>query len=105
VASQDPKHSDNFARGNLATADPTAELARTPGRAVNNTVAAEAAERKREYTAGGDDGTATAPPALAAPARPSLVAAATARIRAPERPSPFGVAQFPPIPLPPGMAK
>jgi len=106
VASQ---HSDNVARGDAASTTTTAESSHAAGRSIDNAARATAAEHERTFAAGGDGGPGV--PAQPAPAHPvpatasSLVAAATTRVRAPDRPSPFGVGQFPPLPLPPGLVK
>ncbi len=103
---QDPRHSDNVARGDLQGAAPAAESSRVDGRVIDNAARAAAAERERTFTGGGDEGIgAGAPVATTPPTRPSLVAAAASRVRGLERPSPFGVGHFPPLPLPPGMRK
>ena len=101
------QHSDNVARGDAASTTTTAESSHAAGRSIDNAARATAAEHERTFAAGGDGGPGVpAQPAPAQPAPvPSLVAAATTRVRAPDRPSPFGVGQFPPLPLPPGLAK
>lgn len=102
---QDPRLSDNVARGDAPGSAVASESSRTDGRAVDNAARARAAERERTFTSGGDDNAAGGPPPVATVGAPSLVAAASARIRGLERPSPFGVGQFPPLPPPPGMTE
>jgi len=86
------------------TSTPTPSApAKTTAKAVDNGDQAALAEQQREFTSGGDAPATNAPP----PNDPARRALATARVdasiaavRRVERPSPFGVSQFPPLPQP-----
>lgn len=85
-----------------ATATPGVTTA--PKQAVDNETQATLAEHQREFTTGGGSDAASGADA-ASGVDPTTVlqalARATERVRAPDRPSPFGVSQFPPLPEPP----
>ena len=72
---------------------------KTERKAIDNDAQAAEVEQRRELAAGGGD---DAIPATEAPAGAAAAAIerATQRVRATDRPSPFGVAQFPPLPQP-----
>ena len=78
--------------------------AKTAPKAVDNGDQAAIAEQQREFAAGGGDGAAANPAPPNDPARRALsqarVEASIAAVRRAERPSPFGVSQFPPLPQP-----
>ncbi len=100
--SVDARHSDTFAKTEAASEAATSSTPTTATPGVDNGAQAARAARIREhtFTPGGDDETAPPRPAVATPAP---LANAIARVQMFERPSPFGVAQFPPLPIPPGI--
>lgn len=83
----------------------TGEKQTTPA-SVDNAAQAVIAERERTFTMGGDGpaagGGTGGGPRPAAPA--VLLDGAILRAKAVDRPSPFGVAQFPTLPEPPARA-
>lgn len=95
-------HVDSFSKTEApstqtATLQPTSER-----KAVSNDVQAAAVEEQREFLAGGDGGgPASSAPEARGAAAAVAIERATERVRATDRPSPFGVAQFPPLPPPP----
>jgi hypothetical protein len=95
----DKGHADSFQRTEPQTAGATAKAGKTEQRATDNEAQAALAAAEREYTVGGGTEAAPAPPASPA----QRLAAAIARTRAFDRPSPFGTAHFPPLPVPPGV--
>jgi hypothetical protein len=95
----DKGHADTFQRTEPQTSGGTPQPGKTEQRATDNEAQAARAEAEREFTVGG--GTEVAPPAAALPAE--RLAAAIARTRAFDRPSPFGTGHFPPLPVPPGV--
>ena len=98
-------HSDQVARVEQPAPTTATPKATKPARRVDNTDQAALAEHQRERTfaTGGDD-PAGAPASPAAAVTPALqrLDAAIHLVRSAGRPSPFGVSQFPPLPLPPG---
>jgi len=94
-------HADSFTKIDAPSGSAPAQAPRVDRKTVQNDAQAAVAEQQREYTAGGggDEG-GTTPPAEASPAA-AAIERAIARVRAPERPSPFGAGQFPPLPAPP----
>jgi hypothetical protein len=102
--SSEPRHSDNVARVEPSTGASAAPTVAGERRTQDNDTQAEraAAAREREFTVGGGDPEAGAP--RAAPPVPLPLEHALARLRAVDRPSPFGVAHFPPLPAPPGVS-
>jgi len=96
-------HADTVAHvAQPTTATPTTQGKAAP-KAVDNGDQASLAERQREFAAGGGDGPAgNAAPAETRPAQAiARLERSIAIVGRAERPSPFGVAQFPPLPPPP----
>jgi len=75
--------------------------AAAPRGTVDNDAKAAEVEQRREHQGGGGDDDAKPSPEVLARARAEAISRATSRVRAPDRPSPFGVSQFPPLPPPP----
>ena len=98
--SSNDRHADAATHAQPATITEKAPAAVVPGVSIDNGARAAEVERERVFAAGDDTEPGAQPPA--AEAR-SLIVEAAARIRAADRPSPFGVAQFPPLPVPPLM--
>ena len=94
------RHVDSFSKTEPGSATQASPAKAADKRGTDNAAQASRAEAQREYTAGGGD-TESAAPAPAAPA--ARMVAAIARVRASDRPSPFGTAHFPPLPVPPGV--
>ena len=96
----DSRHSDNFQRGEPATKAAAKDKPTAQPKPVDNESQAALAEAQRSFTVGGDapETGGTAPP----DAHPTpMIDAALSRFARPDRPSPFGVAHFPPLPMPP----
>ena len=96
-------HVDSFSKTEGPQAQTATPQANAQRKAVSNDVQAAEVEQRREFLAGGDGG---GDPTSSGPEAPGVAAAAaieraTERVRATDRPSPFGVAQFPPLPPPP----
>ncbi|NVB83756.1 MAG: hypothetical protein HOV81_35605 [Kofleriaceae bacterium] len=95
------EHSDSFSKMAQPEARAAAPAAQSATKKTNNEAqsALAAAERQHEFTVGGGD------PEGGAPAQQPLarIEGAILRVRASDRPSPFGVAHFPPLPVPPGL--
>jgi len=118
----DSRHSDNFRRGDAATGAVAKDKPATAPKTTDNEARAALAEAQRErtFTMGGDAPEGSTPPgAPASPATPTapddsasqprptpILDAALRRLASDhasgQRPSPFGVAHFPPLPVPPG---
>jgi hypothetical protein len=96
----DSRHADTFNKVEPATTTSPQQAPKAAHKASDNEAAAARAEAQREYTAGGGD--AEGLPQAAAPATARLDAV-IARVRRTDRPSPFGTAHFPPLPVPPGL--
>jgi hypothetical protein len=97
-------HSDTVARVEQPAPTSATPTLGKPTKRIDNTDQAALAEHQRErsFSTGGDD-PAAAPAAPAAPAVAiQRLDAAIHLVRTAGRPSPFGVSQFPPLPLPPG---
>lgn len=97
---------DSVAKVDQSPSQTPATPTKTTPKAVDNGDQAALAEQQRAFTAGGGDGAAANPARPADdPARRALsqarVEASIAAVRRTERPSPFGVSQFPPLPQPP----
>jgi hypothetical protein len=97
----DNRHSDNFRRVDAAAAKSAAKDKPAPAKQVDNDAQAALAEAERERSfAVGGDAPESGPPT---PRPTPMLDSALVRLRASDRPSPFGVAHFPPLPMPPGM--
>ena len=93
----DARHSDQVSRVDAPTASTTTSTQAGERKSVDNDeqVDRAIAARERTYTTGGGIDPS-------APVSPTIrVEQAIARIRMPERPSPFGTTHFPPLPAPP----
>jgi hypothetical protein len=104
--SNDQRHSDDFTKTEASTSSSPTAGVRAPTKAVDNRAQSSKASLERDHTfTAGDDAGGTQAPILPAAGSPRAlpISAVIARIRSPERPSPFGVAQFPPLPIPPGV--
>jgi hypothetical protein len=93
------RHTDSVSHAKPATTTTTTPAAQQAAKAVDNTAqtAKAIADRERTFTVGGDEPEASP----IAPAAPSPIEVALARAKQSDRPSPFGITQFPPLPLPP----
>ena len=95
--------------GSAAKVEPPQAASVTPGvtttskQAVDNDTQATLAEQQREFTTGGGPDAAGGADTTAAVLQ--ALTRATERVRAPDRPTPFGVSQFPPLPEPPPRRK
>lgn len=93
------RHADSFNKVEpveTATPAPAPQQQQKP---VDNAEQAARVEAQREYTMGGDD---DPDKTKRLPVERPKLDAAIARIKSTDRPSPFGVAGFPPLPKPPG---
>jgi hypothetical protein len=102
--SNDKRHRDEFNKTDGATGTTPSAPGKVHTKAIDNADQAAAATREREHTVGGGgDESPRGPGSLPLTEPPVPLAATIARVRAPDRPSPFGVGQFPPLPTPPGV--
>lgn len=93
-------HLDAVAKVDAPTPAASTQATRATTKSVDNEAASVAAAQQREFLAGGGDGGDVAATAESGGAADVALERAIARVLAPERPSPFGVAQFPPLPTP-----
>jgi hypothetical protein len=91
-------HVDSFSKTEAPSTEQATAQSKTARKAIDNDAQAAQVERRREYATGGDGG--DDPPPVPADAAAAAIERATQRVRAVERPSPVGVAQFPPLPEP-----
>lgn len=93
------RHADTFSKVAPAGTTEAQKAPQAPQQGTDNAAAAAHAEAQREFTTGGGD------PEVPHPAAPptARIDAAIARVRQSSRPSPFGTAHFPPLPIPPGV--
>lgn len=94
-------HADSFTRIDAPSGTAPAQTPRADRKAVQNDAQAAVAEQQREFTTGGGADDAGAAPPAEPSAAVSAIERAIARVRAPDRPSPFGAGQFPALPPPP----
>ena len=104
----DSRHSDNFRRAEPAAGASAKDKPASAAKTTDNEAQAAHAEAQRERTfamGGGAPESAGPPgsPGDAASVRPTpILDAALKRFASGQRPSPFGVPHFPPLPMPPG---
>jgi hypothetical protein len=92
-------HVDSFSKTEAPSTQTATPQVAPERKAVDNETRAAEVEQRREFAAGGggDENPAAKDPGGGAAA---AIERATQRVRATDRPSPFGVAQFPPLPQP-----
>lgn len=97
------RHADSAALAQPVTTPAPAPTAAKAPKAVDNAAQAILAERERTFTTGGDKPEAPAAPAPQTEMPRSQMNTALVRAQTTDRPSPFGVLLFPPLPIPPRM--
>jgi hypothetical protein len=92
-------HVDSAMKIDAPSTQTAAPQGKTERKAIDNDAQAAEVEQRREHVAGGG-GDANPAPEDPGGAAAAAIERATQRVRAADRPSPFGVAQFPPLPQP-----